>query len=136
MNAATDYVGVEPEGLRLLASSLDAAEADLSYTTSRISALLEEAGDSEGVPEVPRALGDEWNTAEADLPPFDLTDPPRRFFELLWLELFGDTKPEEVVPDISDTEVDFDPTACNRMRIAPSDAPDVPPDLLPVPSQI
>ena len=71
---------------------------------------------------------------ESDLPPFDLTDPPRHFFELLWDELFGATRPEEIVVDITSAEIDFDPTACNRMRVAPSDSPDFPPDVLPVPS--
>ena len=72
---------------------------------------------------------------EGDLAPFDLTDPPHHFFELLYEELFGDRDYDAVIPDINDTELDFDPTACNSMRVAPSDAPDLPPDLLPVPSQ-
>ena len=61
---------------------------------------------------------------EGDLPPVDLPDPPSRFFRLLWDELFGDTSPAAVLPDWQDVQIDTDPTACNRMRVAPTaDAP-------------
>ncbi len=73
---------------------------------------------------------DAW---EADLPPFDLPDPPRHFFELLYEELFGDTAFEGVVRSLKNLDIDDDPTACNRMRVAPSDEPDIPDDLLPLP---
>ena len=67
MNAAAAYVGVEPEGLRLLASSLDSAEADLTYCTARIDALLAEAGESVDMPHALRNLADDWNVASADI---------------------------------------------------------------------
>ena len=67
MSAGTAYVGAEPEGLRLLASSLELAEAELNYATAGIEALLDEAGHDEGVPAALRALADEWSATSADI---------------------------------------------------------------------
>lgn len=78
---------------------------------------------------------EEWFVGlwEGDLAPFDLTSPPHHFFELLYEELFGDRDYTAVVPDVDDTELDWDPTACDRMRVAPTVAPEVPDDLLALP---
>lgn len=64
----------------------------------------------------------EWmnDIGEADLPPVDLTDPPRRF-ELLWDELFGDVAPRGVLPDFETVEIDAELTAYNTMRVKARD---------------
>ena len=76
-------------------------------------------------------LVDAW---EADLPPVSLPSWPLRFAELLWGELFGDDDPEQVVPVDADVEVDADPTACNRMRVSPAQAPEISAGVLDLPS--
>lgn len=67
MAAVEDYVGVEPEGLRLLAASLDAAEDDVRYADSRIQALLDEAGEGDPTCGALSAICSDLNEASADL---------------------------------------------------------------------
>lgn len=77
---------------------------------------------------------EEWLTIawEADLPPVDLPREPLHFAELLWEELWPGEDPAAYVEPNS--EIDPDPTACNRMRVAPADGPEIAPNLLPLPS--
>lgn len=75
---------------------------------------------------------DAW---EADLPPVSLPSEPLRFAQLLWEQLFPGDDPEAVVPVDADVVVDADPTACNRMRVAPTDGPEIAADLLDLPGR-
>jgi hypothetical protein len=75
-------------------------------------------------------LADAW---EADLPPVDLPREPLRFAQLLWEELWPGEDPATYHEP--DAEIDPDPTACNRMRVAPARGPEIAPDLLDLPSR-
>lgn len=78
---------------------------------------------------------EEWMLGawEADLPPIDLPRKPRRFAKILWDELWPGDNPRKFVTRGS--EIDPDPLACNDMRVAPADGPEIDPDLLNLPGR-
>lgn len=67
MTGVAGYVGVEPDGLRALAAAVDAVESEMGYSTARIAALLDEAGESSAVAESLRGVADALNFASADM---------------------------------------------------------------------